>query len=217
MDNRPCDDGIRSKCIETFSATQLSSFVILCFIFFKIIPSTYTSTKGISFAVNFFVLINIFYFVIGSWIVEEKYIYILRELPTPYKQIEFLLRFLALMVIPIFSTLLPKPLLATGSFPVNIAIMLISLSTIYFIWDVIVFLGNKKMTSLIHADFIAFIVSLSWILIGLKKDDLKEDALGSYLTLVAILFVAPSIILVLSESETMKDFLKRLFCRERLR
>lgn len=213
-DNTTCDQSIKQRCIETFSASQIGTIAVLTLFLIQYVKSEYTITPALSWIVNGSVIFSIVYFILGSWIIEERYIWELRKFPTPYRQIEFLIRLFAMILLYIGLSS-SSFMQTTSGFPISIAATLIGLGVLYFIWDVIVFFASGEVPKMVHADFLVVAASFVWGLCGISS--FRETDVGGFIFGIATLaFLVPVIVLYFNEKEAMSDFLTR-YKRNRLR
>lgn len=206
-----CDNvDLRRGCIESFSASQLSHVIVLFPLLWSLVSVEYTLTGFLSWIVNTAMTLNILYFIVGSWIIEEKYIYELRRLARPWCHLEFLIRLVSLIFL---FVLLKYPILPSESsnFPVNLGLPLMVLSILYLVWDFVIYKATGSVPAVVHADFAVSCAAFIWILASIKL--WQADLQGFLLAISFVLFLLPLGILYWLESDALRDFRCRLCWR----
>lgn len=212
--NTTCENVTKRQCIQTFSASQLSTVAVLILFLIQYVRSEYTLTPTLSWIVNGSVFLSIIYFVVGSWVIEERYIWKLRNLRAPFRQAEFLIRLLAMVTLYVgigSSSINQTP----GDFPTSIAVTLMGLGYLYYLWDVVVYFGSGKVPVMVHADFCIIVASFLWAMCGVGLAG-SADVGGYVLALSTLAFVVPLGILYRQERRVIIDFLHR-YRRNRVR
>lgn len=213
-DKATCDQQTKQRCIETFSASQLSTIAVLILFLFQYVKTEYTDTPKLSWFVNISVIFSIVYFIVGSWIIEERYIWELRKLRTPCRQLEFFIRFVAMIVLYIGISS-SSFIQTTNGFPISVAFTLMGLGILYFLWDLVVYFGGGGVPVMVHADFLVVAASFFWGFFGVGLAG-GADVGGFLLGLSTLAFLVPLVVLYLKEKEVILDFLHR-FARDRVR